>query len=345
MYKLPPEWHPQSAVQLTWPHINTDWAPWLDQVEPVYIELTEIISQVENVLIVCHDESIREHVRQRLTHSKARQDRLRLMIAPCNDTWARDHGPITVCDDGTCKLMDFQFTGWGGKFTANLDNAITGNLYRGAAFTADTTHEEVDFILEGGGIEVNEDGDLLTTTLCLLNKNRNASYTKPEIEALLQKKLGIKRILWLEHGELEGDDTDSHIDTLARFLPDGQIAYVRCEDESDEHYATLKAMEAELQALRQQNGQSFPLVALPMASACFSAEGDRLPATYANFLLINNQQLLLPVYGVKEDEQAIRVLEQALPDYTIIPVNCRPLIEQYGSLHCITMQIPAGVVA
>lgn len=332
--RLPAEWEPQSAVQFTFPHADTDWVDILEEVLPCFVEIIEIISRYEKVLVVCRDQN---EVQPLLKN--AVQENLILVDCPSNDTWARDHGGITILEDSKPVILDFVFTGWGLKFPAYLDNLITGRLHQKGIFNAPIRHGGL--ALEGGGIESDGQGTLLTTTECLLSPNRNPHLDQAATEEKLKELFGLKRVLWLHNGYLAGDDTDSHIDTLARFCSVDTIAYVQCTDPDDEHYAALQAMEKELQAFETLEGKPYQLIPLPMATACYAEDGHRLPATYANFLVINGA-VLMPTYEVLEDELAVTQIQKAFPNHKIIGVNCRPLIEQHGSLHCISMQYPVG---
>ena len=236
---LPAEWAPQSGVMLTWPHANSDWAPWLDQVEPVFARIAAAISHRERVLVVCFDSAHQQHVKDVMMRAGVEMEQVRLHCIASNDTWARDHGPVTVLVDGRPQLLDFTFNGWGGKFDAALDNQITRQLHSAGAFGT-ALLRTIDLVLEGGSIESDGAGTLLTTTRCLLTSTRNPQYSRAEIEDCLRSLLGSERFLWLEHGYLAGDDTDSHIDTLARLCPDNTIAYVACDDPADQHYTELK---------------------------------------------------------------------------------------------------------
>ena len=327
---------------LTWPHAHGDWAPRLSQVEPVFVDIARQVSRREQALIVCYDDAHRARVRELLAGAGIEANRLQLRIAPSNDTWARDHGPITIVCRDEPTLLDFGFNGWGGKYPSDLDNAITRRLFRDGAFGA-TPLETVDLVLEGGSIEVDGSGTLLTTARCLLAPTRNPKLTQDGLEARLKELLGLDRILWLQHGHLTGDDTDSHIDTLARFCDARTIAYVACDDPNDEHHAELKAMEEELRALRAADGGPYRLVPLPWPRARYDDDGRRLPATYANFLIINGA-VLVPTYDDPADGPALARLRECFPGREIIGVDCLPLIYQYGSLHCVTMQLPEGVL-
>lgn len=339
---LPPEWAPQSGVMLTWPHKHGDWAQRLPQVEPVFVEIAHRVTRSEKVLISCYDRAHREHVGELLTTSGVDMGRVMLRTVPSNDTWARDHGPLTVMCSGEPLLLDFGFNGWGRKYGFELDNQINRRLYAADAFGY-VPMQTVDLILEGGSIEVDGSGALLTTARCLLAPTRNPSLTREQLEQRLKELLGLNRILWLHHGYLAGDDTDSHIDTLARFCDSRTIAYVRCDDPDDEHYAELKAMEDELKSFRAVDGQPYRLVPLPWPRAKFDEDGNRLPATYANFLIINGA-VLVPTYDDPADEAALVALKECFPDREIVGINCLPLIYQFGSLHCVIMQLPEGVL-
>lgn len=340
--RLPAEWEPQSAVMLTWPHAASDWQPWLPEVEPVFVAIAGAVCRHEHLLVSCHDESHRAHVEGLLRTARISPSAFHLHVQPSNDTWVRDHGPITVLAQGRPLLLDFIFNGWGDKFEAGLDNRLTAGLHAQGAFGA-TPLEPVDLVMEGGSLETDGAGTLLTTTRCLLAPTRNPALSRADIEERLRHCLGVRHFLWLEHGYLAGDDTDSHIDTLARLCPDDTIAYVRCDDHADEHYPELQAMEQELMALRTPGGRPYRLIPLPWPGARHADDGRRLPATYANFLIINGA-VLAPTYEDVHDDAALAALQTCFPDRDIIAIDCLPLIQQYGSLHCVTMQLPAGVL-
>ncbi len=339
-YFLPAEWAPQSIVQLTFPHENTDWAEVLPEVLPCFIEIAETISRFQQVLIVCNNSS---DVRAYLKH--ANQNNLLFCEAPTNDTWARDHGGITILQHRQGKspealVLDFVFNGWGLKFPAYHDNLITSRLKSIGVLR--TLTRPGGLVLEGGGIESDGEGTLLTTSACLLSPNRNPHLSKKQIEKKLKQIFGLDRVLWLDHGYLAGDDTDSHIDTLARFCNPHTIAYVKCTDNNDEHFEALKLMEEQLKTFRMANGKPYNLVALPWPDACYAPDGHRLPATYANFLIINGA-VLIPTYRVSQDEEALHIFRHIFPDREVIGIDCRALILQHGSLHCLTMQYPVEV--
>jgi agmatine deiminase len=331
---LPAEWAEQQFVQLTWPHAGTDWADMLDEVNECFVNIAREIIKRENLLIVCADTDEVEALLVDIDLS-----RVTFVEMPTNDTWARDHGGITVFEDGKPVVYDFTFNGWGMKFAANHDNLITRNLYMAGIF-GDFGHKNCfDFVLEGGSIESDGEGTILTTAECLLSYNRN-NLSDEDIEAKLKEYFGLKQVLWLEHGYLAGDDTDSHVDTLARLCDRSTIAYVKCDDENDEHFLELKKMKKELRQFRTSDGRYFRLIPLPMADEVYF-DGERLPATYANFLIINGA-VLVPTYNSPKDEIAKEQLLKAFPDREIVGINCNALIKQHGSLHCVTMQFPIG---
>jgi agmatine/peptidylarginine deiminase len=260
-----------------------------------------------------------------------------------NDTWVRDHGGKTVFEDGIPNIYDFIFNGWGLKFAANHDNLITRNLFRQNTFARNVEVVNMQpFVLEGGSLESDGQGTILTTTECLSSVNRNEYLNREQLEIHLKDFFGAERILWLENGYLAGDDTDSHIDTLARFCDVNTIAYVQCEDPDDEHFDELNAMEEELRAFRTASGHPYRLIPLPMADKVVW-NGERLPATYANFLIINSA-VLVPFYDSGKDEKVREILRQVFSDREIIGINCLPLLKQHGSLHCVTMQYPVSVI-
>jgi len=324
--RLPAEFEEQSFVQVIFPHKNSDWSCCLNEAEQNFIEIINTITKYQECLVICDD----------LTYVKAKfseLSKLHFVEAKTNDTWARDCSAITLEVDGEPLLLDFTFNGWGGKFDAILDNKLTQNL----ASTYSTSIKEIDYILEGGAIDSNGAGTVLTTASCIFNENRNDDQHL----GLLKKALGAEKIIVLSNGHLSGDDTDGHIDTLARFVDEKTIAYVQCLDEKDEHFDALLKMEEELERFSDQNKDSFHLIPLPFPKAIFE-KGKRLPATYANFLIINGA-VLMPTYNDENDDLAQAILQRAFPRHEIVPIDCSTLIRQGGSLHCVTMQFPKGV--
>lgn len=340
---FPAEWAPQSAVMLTWPHAGTDWAPDLEETDACFLRIAAAVTRHESLIVACPDTAFAARLPERITEAGGHGARVHAFVAAANDTWARDHGPLSVVRNGHTVLLDFAFNGWGGKYPAELDNQVTAALQRQGAY-GDTPVETVPLVMEGGSLESDGEGTLLTTSRCLLTPTRNPGLGRAALEHALQNYLGAQRVLWLEHGGLEGDDTDGHIDTLARFCNPELIAYQACNDRDDPHYAELAAMRDELESLRRPDGQPYRLAALPWPQPQYDRHGQRLPATYANFLIINDA-VLMPGYDDPADAQAQTVLAECFPGRTVEVLDCRPLIRGFGSLHCVTMQLPAGVVA
>ncbi len=335
---LPAEWAPQEAVVLTWPHAHADWGDSLPDVEKAFVAFAAAIARFEDLWINCYDAEHRRHVGELLDRADVPPQRYRCVAVPSNDVWARDHGPITVWRGNRRVWLDFQFNGWGGKFPATLDNAVNGNLRRALGLTT-LPLETQPLILEGGSIDSDGHGTVLTTSRCLLAPNRNAGTSRRYLEDYFQRVLGVQRVLWLDHGDLEGDDTDGHVDMLARFCSTDVIAYTACDDPDDPQHADLLAMAEELRNFTTAAGAPYELLALPWPRARYNAHGDRLPLSYANFLIVNGG-VLVPQYGDPADPAAVKLLAQAFPERRIVGVDALPLIQQSGSLHCASMQIP-----
>jgi agmatine deiminase len=336
--RMPAEWEEQDGVLLAWPHAGSDWRTHLEVVETVFIDIVKEIARFETALIAASDPAT---LRERLSGAGVALEKVRIFEIDCNDTWARDFGPVSVLENGQPVLLDFGFNGWGLKFAADRDNLITRRLAEAGAFSAPL--RTIGLILEGGSIESDGAGTLLTTSNCLLSSNRNPHLCREAIEAEFAALLGADRFLWLENGHLAGDDTDSHIDTLARLCPDNTIVHMACDDPSDEHYPVIKAMVGELQDFRTMQGNPYRLIPLPWPKARYDKDGRRLPATYANFLVINGA-VLVPTYRDVNDVNALSAVTKAFPGRRVIGVDSLPLILQHGSLHCVTMQLPKGTI-
>ena len=342
--RLPAEWEPQSAVLIAWPHAGTDWAERLASVETTYAALAAAITAYQPLIIVVADPRLRAHVESLLAASAVELSKVRFVELPYDDTWLRDSGPITLRagDASTAndafQLTDFRFTGWGGKFGSAQDDALVAGLIDAGVFGS-AGHRRIDWALEGGAIESDGAGTVLTTWRCLVQRHPDES--RESMNKVLLDGLNAERILWLDYGYLEGDDTDAHIDTLARFAPDHRIVFQACDDASDPHHDELQRMAAELAALRTRDGQPYALYRLPWAQPILD-QGRRLAASYANYLIVNGA-VLVPAYGDEADDEAARIIGSAHPGRAVVQVPCRPLIWQNGSLHCLTMQLPAGL--
>jgi agmatine/peptidylarginine deiminase len=320
MRRLIAEFEEQSFTQIIFPHLKTDWIEYLDESENNFINIINTIIKYQKCLVVCYN---KDEVKAKFQNHK----NLFFVEYETNDTWARDCSAISMEIDSKLILLDFTFNAWGEKFSYKKDNAMTKNL---AKYYSNKT-QTIDFILEGGAIESNGDKLLLTTSECMLNRNK--TLNKKEITKELQKYFGVSNILYLNHGYLAGDDTNSHIDTLARFIDEKTIMYVECSDEKDEHYKELSLMKKEL--LTYAKLFNLKLIALPMCEKIYF-EGERLPATYANFLFVN-KAVLVPIYGVKEDKEALEIFKKTFKNKKIEAINCSTLIKQHGSLHCVSM--------
>ena len=340
-HRLPAEWEPQDAILLVWPHKNTGWGERLEELEQLYEALVSVICDYADVVIAISEPQIAS-VRSRLEAMEIPLDYVYFYPVDTNDTWVRDSGPITVETDTGMKLLDFKFNAWGSKYSFDLDDDISKKMFAQGAFPS-ASFESIEFVLEGGSIESDGKGTLLTTSSCLLNKNRNPLLTKDDIENKLKEFFGAQKINWLHSGYLAGDDTDGHIDVLARICPNNTIVYTACDDENDEHFSNLKKMEEELKELTNASGEAYRLLPLPWAGVHMSDADKRMPASYANFLIVN-EAVLVPIYDALGDEDALEVVSQAFPGYEIFGIPCVSLIERGGSLHCISMQLPEGVL-
>jgi len=331
--RLPAEWEQQSRVQLTWPTMESDWGPIFEEVEQCFINIAKTISRYQGVIIVSPNSSIPW---KKLSGANCNMKNITTASIPTNDSWARDHGAISLKTPDGIQILDFKFNGWGLKYPANHDNQITKNLFLQGQLSG-TYHNMQHIVLEGGSIESDGQGTLMTTTECLLSDNRNSWMTKDEIEEQLKTIFNLNRVLWLDRGYIEGDDTDGHVDTLARFCSPDTIAYVKCYDQEDDLFYYLDEMENELLSWKQENGEPYRLIPLPLPAPVYY-EDRRLPATYANFLILNGA-VLVPTYHQEEtDKEALSALGSFFEDRDVIGIDCSSLIKQNGSLHCVTMQ-------
>ena len=337
--RLPAEWEPQSGILLAWPYSESDWNDNLDEITDVYIEMCKIISQYEKILVICFDQQHEETINSLLVKNGIEENSFQLIICKTNDTWCRDYGPITVHINSKLQLNNFVFNGWGNKYQSNLDNAVSRFLYDEGLFGSNEMLDR-DFILEGGSIEPDGQGAILTTSHCLLK--RHPEKSRADIEGLLKKTLGITTVLWLDHGSISGDDTDNHIDNLARFANEHTIIYSACDNKQHPDYASLHKMDQELKSLRQPDGKEYNLVPLQLPELK-NQDGKILPASYVNFLIIN-QAVLVPIFDDPQDKISLDKLQQSFTDRNIIGINSNALIKQLGGIHCASMQFPSGVL-
>jgi agmatine deiminase len=343
--RLPAEWEEQEGVLLAWPHEDTDWKPVLEEAQRACAEIIAAIVRFdERVFLLAPGAKAAE---KKLRAYGVPMGRVKIYEYLTNDTWTRDFGPITVLRHiapekaGKPMLMDFGFNGWGLKFRSDRDNRAGRFLAKHKPFSGNA-FKTSGMILEGGSIESDGEGTLMTTSACLLSDNRNPHLSRNRIEKKLQRFLGAERVLWIENGGLDGDDTDAHVDTLARLCPGGTILYVACPDKSDSHFQPLARMRDDLARFRTAKGEPYRLLPLPWPGTRHDEDGNRLPATYANYLVINGA-VLVPVYGDDADGEALKTVGLAYPDREIVGIDCSVLIRQHGSLHCVTMQFPKGI--
>lgn len=343
--RLIAEWEKQDAVIISWPHKDTDWDYILNEVDNTYLEMAKAILNYEDLIIISPEPDRIEGILKNIENPKYKYH---IIEMETNDTWIRDYGPlsfdINVENNNIKAIADFTFNAWGMKFASDKDNLINRLLYLSRTFDNSIRYmNKLLLVLEGGGIESDGKGTILSTKSVLFEANRNAGFDQDEMIEMVKTSLGAERLLMLENGALEGDDTDGHIDTLARFISENKIAYISSDDVNDSHYRELKRMEEELQKLLDSEGNPYELIKLPMPRAIFAEDGHRLPATYANFLIVNGA-IIVPTYNDEKDKIALDALAKAMPEYDILGVDCSALIKQHGSLHCATMQIPQGFI-
>lgn len=326
---------------LAWPHRDSDWHTLLPEIEQDFLALTRAVTACEYLILIVRDADHRRHVQELCRNHCLPLARICMIEAATDDTWCRDFGPVAVREDGRLRLIDFRFNAWGGRYPCASDDRLNGCLDGVGVFRAPLHRSE--FILEGGSIDTDGAGTLLTTESCLLESRRNRG-DRDRLEAELRRQLPVERVIWLKNAWLAGDDTDGHIDNLARFTAPGRIAHLACPDPDDEHYDPLQALRAELQALRREDGRPYELVELPLPAPCYSRfDGRRLPASYANFLVINGA-VLLPQFSDPADAVARERLQGCFPGRRIVGIDSRLFIEQNGGIHCLTMQLPEGAV-
>lgn len=335
-----PEWEEVESVMLALPHSETDWDYILAEAIDQYRRLVgAITSEGIRVILLCPNPNEAAEIM-----SDCDQQLISYVGMDYNDTWTRDYGFLTAVRNDRLRALDFGFNAWGLKFAADKDNLVNLNLEQKGLLTKGTYRNERDFILEGGSVETDGNGTILTTTKCLTSPNRNGGKTKLELNRILEERLGADHVLWLDHGALEGDDTDSHIDTLARLAPNDTIVFTGTRNFDDPMFESLLAMRAQLSMFRTAEGFSYNLVELPLPDPVLDPDGSRLPATYANYLVANGV-IYMPTYAQPDkDELAMRSIRIAYPEHKVVGVDCRTLLRQHGSLHCATMQIPKGIL-
>lgn len=338
-FRMPAEWEPQEAIWLSWPHNEQTWPGAFEPVPDVFVEITKEISEGQLVRINVESEEKAATVRELLNRSQINLDNIRFHLNQTNDCWARDHSPIYVVrdlEDGVREraITNWEYNAWGGKYPPyDADNQIPQRI----SSEFDEFTFDGHMVLEGGSIDVNGIGSLLTTTSCLLNKNRNPQLTQSEIEERLRTFLGVSKILWLEDGIL-GDDTDGHIDDITRFVSPTAVVTAIEENPKDENFLPLMKNLEILQGMTDQLGNPLEIISLPMPDPVFHEE-HRLPASYANFLICN-EKLLVPTYRCSKDAKAIGILQDIFTNRTVVGIDCTDLVWGLGAIHCVSQQQP-----
>ena len=341
MKEFLPEWVASDGILLSLPNEDTDWAYILTEALEQYKRLVEaLVAEGEHVVLLC-----REKVKAEALFDTGTIEGITFVEITFNDTWTRDYGPLTILKHGDLRALDFGFNGWGLKFASDNDNQVNRRLNEKTVFTKGIYRNETGFILEGGSVDTDGIGTILTTSRCLCSPNRNGYLSKQKADEELRRRLGAQHVLFLDYGALIGDDTDSHIDTLARMAPDNIILFTGCRDVDDAQFEELLKMRAQLSMFRNLEGDPYNLVELPLPSPIYDENGDRLPATYANYL-VTDKNIFMPTYKQPEnDELAMQTVKIAFPEHKVTGVDCTTLINQHGSLHCATMQLPEGVLS
>ncbi len=338
-FRMPAEWRPHTATWLTWPKDPLTWPERVPQVEEIYLQMMAALTPHEAVNLLVDDENAERSVSSRCNFSGARN--IKFHRIPTVDSWIRDYGPnFLVNDSGELAYNDWIFNAWGNKYEElKKDDAIPKQLEP----ILKLRRFEPQIVMEGGSIEVNGEGCVLTTEQCLLNSNRNPQLTKDEIEQYLRQYLGVEKVLWLGEG-IVGDDTDGHIDDIARFVAPNTIVCAVEEDPEDANYELLQDNLRRLQAMTDANDRPFEIVTLPMpgvvgGESTDNRNLDRLPASYANFYIANGV-VLAPVFGHANDTRALEILQKLFADRRVVPINCEPLVWGMGTIHCVSQQQP-----
>lgn len=348
-YHMPAEWRRHEATWFSWPKDPVTWPDRVPQVQEIFLRMVAELAPHEIVNLLVDDDETARTVRARLAAvpdapplglpiSPARAKGVRLIVLPTVDSWIRDYGPnfLIRAADGAVAFNDWGFNAWGGKYeTLMADNTVPARL----ASSLGLPRFDPGLVMEGGSIDVNGQGIVMTTEQCLLNRNRNPHLGRTEIEKALCDYLGVQQVLWLGEG-VAGDDTDGHIDDIARFVSPDTIVCAVEEDPADPNHEPLQDNVRRLQLARDQAGRPFNVITLPMPGAVM-AESDRLPASYANFYIANDI-VLLPVYGHANDQRALDILQPLFPTRRVVAIDCEPLVWGMGAIHCVSQQQPAA---
>ncbi len=336
-YRMPAEWEPHHATWLAWPKNAETWPEHQAEAQRTYLDILKALTRYEEVVLLV-DEATRDGLHENPVYQSLPVDRISLQVRQYNDSWMRDAGPIFITSESESPSIlahDFIFNAWGAKYEPYADDDLIPELAY-EAFNIDVIKQ--DLVLEGGSIDVNGQGTLITTEQCLLNKNRNPHLSRSAIEEHLKRSLGVRRIIWLGGG-IEGDDTDGHVDDITRFVDETTVLTVRENQKSDANYAPLEENFRRLKQSGDQDGNKLTVVDIPMPDIYLEGPFGRSPASYANFL-IANQQVLVPVYGAPNESSVLSMFKDLFPAREIVPIDCVGLVCGLGSIHCITQQQP-----
>lgn len=336
-YRMPAEWEPHEATWLAWPHNRETWPDQLDRVKRIWVEMIQALAPQEKVCLLVNDAQTQAEAENRLKHVGTAMEQVAIYRIPTVDVWMRDYGPTFVIKKDKAKGLAFDdwiFDGWGGKYESYFeDDAVAKEI----AKILQVPVFDVGIVLEGGSIDVNGRGACLTTEQCLLNPNRNPRLSRSEIEQVLKDHLSVDRVIWLGEG-VAGDDTDGHIDDIARFVNPHTVVCVVEEDPRDENYAPLRENFERLQSATDQDGQKLSVIPLPSPGRVVS-QGTRLPASYANFYIANGV-VLVPIYNHANDALALKILGELFPGRKVVGVPSQSLVMGLGAIHCVTQQQP-----
>jgi agmatine deiminase len=338
-FRMPAEWNPHAATWTSWPSDDELWEGELEAVREEFADMVTILARFERVVVNVQDDEAEADARARLEARGVDASRVDYHHVPLDDAWFRDNGPLFVVNGyGRVALTDWRFNAWGGKYEYGKDTLAPERV----AETLGMRRFAFPYVMEGGAIEVNDDGVLLTTRPCLAAPTRNPDLSEEETEALVRAGLGARHVVWLEHG-LEGDHTDGHIDTIVRFCDDRTLVCAVTDDEADANFAATQANLAALRELVRGDGEPYTVVPLPLPRDAITVDGKRVPATYANFYIANGV-VLVPTYGDPHDELALEILRPLFPGREVIGSSARALITGGGAFHCVTQQQPEGEV-
>ncbi len=339
-----PEWHPQGATVLVWPHRYSDWSSTLNVITATYIELTKVITEYQHVIIIYYDHEHRDTIKAECSKNDCDMSRVHLLQVETNDTWVRDYGPQLLLGNQEYQYVDLEFNAWGEQYPYRLDNLFAESLYYHLVDQSQCTYYRAPIVIEGGNLDFDSNASLLTNLSCILQNNPTLKIDKQDLIENIKQELSVKRVLAIELPPLLGDDTGGHIDTLARFVSDDTIVFASSKNKNDPNYETLLELHEQLKQLKTGKGESYTLV--PIHNPVFEPEPkkeEHPPASYINFLFINNA-VIVPLYDNKYDSDALKVFTDLCPDRNIIGINATALLDQFGSLHCATLHIPEKVL-